>query len=72
MGYATEAAKACKIYAFETLDTSEVCSIIRDTNIPSRRVAERNGMSVTDSWVKHYRGVDMPHLLYTVKREILL
>lgn len=72
MGYATEAAKACKMYAFETLDTSEVCSIIRDTNIPSRRVAERNGMSVTDSWVKHYRGVDMPHLLYTVKREILL
>ncbi len=72
MGYAIEAAKACKIYAFETLDTSEVCSIIRDTNIPSRRVAERNGMSVTDSWVKHYRGVDMPHLLYTVKREILL
>lgn len=72
MGYAIEAAKACKIYAFETLDTSEVCSIIRDTNIPSRRVADRNGMSVTDSWVKHYRGVDMPHLLYTVKREILL
>ncbi len=72
MGYATEAAKACKMYAFETLDTSEVCSIIRDTNIPSRRVAERNGMSVTDSWVKHYRGVDMPHLLYTVNREILL
>ena len=34
MGYATEAAKACKMYAFETLDTSEVCSIIRDTNIP--------------------------------------
>lgn len=72
MGYATEAAKACKRYAFKTLDAREVCSIIRDTNIPSRRVAERNGMSVTDSWVKHYRGVDMPHLLYTVKREILL
>ncbi len=72
MGYATEAAKACKMYAFEILDAREVCSIIRDTNIPSRRVAERNGMSVTDSWVKHYRGVDMPHLLYTVKREILL
>lgn len=70
MGYATEAAKACKRYAFKTLDAREVCSIIRDTNIPSRRVAERNGMSVTDSWVKHYRGVDMPHLLYTVKREI--
>lgn len=30
-GYATEAAIACKRYAFETLGASEVCSIIRDT-----------------------------------------
>ena len=29
-GYATEAAKACKQYAFEKLNASEVCSIIRD------------------------------------------
>lgn len=71
MGYATEAARACKGYAFEVLDAGEVCSIIRDTNIPSRRVAERSGMSVADNWVKHYRGVDMPHLLYAAKREEL-
>lgn len=31
-GYATEAAKACKKYAFERLKADEVCSIIRDTN----------------------------------------
>ena len=30
-GYAIEAAKACKKYAFETLNATEVCSIIRDT-----------------------------------------
>lgn len=67
-GYATEAAGACKKYAFEILDAKEVCSIIRDTNTASQNVAVRNGMTVTDSWTKHYRGVDMPHDRYTVKR----
>lgn len=67
-GYATEAAKACKEYAFTKLDADEVCSIIRDTNTASQNVAQRNGMTVVDKWVKHYRGVDMPHYLYSVKR----
>ncbi len=65
-GYAVEAAKACKRYAFEVLNAKEVCSIIRDTNIASQNVALRNGMTLTDSWTKHYRGVDMPHYRYTV------
>ena len=68
-GYAVEAAIACKEYAFTVLNASEVCSIIRDTNIPSQNVALRNGMTVTDEWIKHYRGVDMPHFLYMVKRK---
>mgnify|MGYP001781740381 CR=1 FL=1 len=68
-GYATEAAKACKRYAFEKLDADEVCSIIRDTNIPSQRVALRNGMRRRDSFTKHYRGVDMPHYRYVVYKE---
>lgn len=67
-GYATEAAKACKEYAFTKLDADEVCSIIRDTNTASQNVALRNGMTVVDKWIKHYRGVDMPHYLYSVKR----
>lgn len=68
-GYATEAAKACKEYAFSTLGAEEVCSIIRDTNTASQRVALRNGMTKSDEiFVKHYRGVDMPHYLYVVKR----
>ena len=68
-GYAIEAARACKAYAFAALDAPAVCSIIRDTNLPSQRVALRNGMVPTDTWVKHYRGVDMPHILYCVKRD---
>lgn len=68
-GYASEAAIACKKYAFEVLKADEVCSIIRDTNIPSQRVAERNGMIKTDSWTKHYRGVDMPHFRFVVYKK---
>jgi len=67
-GYASEAAIACKEYAFEKLNAEEVFSMIRDTNIASQKVAIRNGMTVADQFMKHYRGVDMPHLLYSVKR----
>lgn len=68
-GYATEAAMACKQYAFEVLKADEVCSIIRDTNLASQRVAVRNGFVAADTWVKHYRGVDMPHVRYAVRRQ---
>lgn len=67
-GYATEAARACKDYAFTTLDAPEVCSIIRDTNLASQRVALRNGMTPADTWTKHYRGVDMPHIRFVASR----
>lgn len=67
-GYATEAARACREYAFEKLDADEVCSIIRDTNTASQNVAKRNGMKPLDSCVKHYKGVDMPHDRYVVRR----
>lgn len=68
-GYATEAARACRDYAFDVLGASEVCSIIRDTNVASQAVALRNGMKRTDSAIKHYRGVDMPHYRYVVKKD---
>lgn len=67
-GYATEAAIACKEYAFQTLHADEVFSIIRDTNLASQRVAQRNGMVVTERFVKHYYGMDMPHLAFSVKQ----
>lgn len=67
-GYTTEAAKACKQYAFEKLNAGEVCSIIRDSNTASQNVAVRNGMVMKDQWVKHYKGVDMPHYRYVVHR----
>ena len=67
-GYATEAAIACKEYAFTKLNADEVFSIIRDTNIASQNVAKRNGMTITDTFTKHYYGIDMPHYLFSVRR----
>lgn len=67
-GYAIEAASACEQYAFTELRAEEVCSIIRDTNLASQRVAERNGMAAADTWIKHYKGVDMPHIRFVAHR----
>ncbi|MHB8062912.1 MAG: GNAT family N-acetyltransferase [Ruminiclostridium sp.] len=67
-GYASESAIACKEYAFNKLNTKEVYSIIRDTNIPFQNVARRNGMICIDRFMKYYRGVDMPHFLFSAKR----
>lgn len=67
-GYATEAAIACKNYAFNTLDIDEVYSIIRNNNLPSINVAKRNGMSLNGEFVKQYYGMDMPHLIFSVNK----
>ena len=63
-GYATESAVRCKEYAFEELKAEEVYSIIRDNNIMSQRVAERNGMKPVGTIIKHYYGMDMKHIIY--------
>lgn len=67
-GYASEAAIACKEYAFDKLNAKEVYSIIRDTNVPSQNVAIRNGMTCIKQFIKHYRGFDIPHFLFSVKK----
>lgn len=67
-GFAAEAAAACRDYAFRTLGFPEVYSIIRENNLPSQRVALRNGMSVRGSFVKHYYGMDMLHFVFSVRR----
>lgn len=68
-GYATEAAIACREYGFQILHFNVLYSIIRDTNISSQKVAIRNGMSLIDTIIKHYRGVEMPHRVYCIKYE---
>lgn len=68
-GFATEAARACKSYAFTTLDFPEVYSIIRENNLPSQHVALRSGMSVRGSFLKYYYGMSMPHLVFSVRKD---
>jgi len=67
-GYAAEAAIACKHYAFNVLGFDEVFSLIRDTNISSMNVAIRNGMTIRRQFIKHYKGVDMPHYVFSVRK----
>lgn len=64
-GYATESARACARYAFDSLGLERVYSIIRDMNIPSQNVALRIGMSPCGTLVKHYYGIDMPHIVFS-------
>jgi RimJ/RimL family protein N-acetyltransferase len=68
-GYATEAARACLDYAFNALAAERVWVEVRDTNLSSRRVAERLGMAKVKSVTKHYRGIDMPHLVFALDRK---
>ena len=65
-GYATEAAKACKEYAFYVLGQNRVTAIIRENNQASQRVAQRLGMTPERQFVKHYYGLDMPHIIYSI------
>jgi len=64
-GYATEAARACIGLAFRGLGAEKVISLIRPENVPSRRVAERNGMQI-EKQVAH---AELPHLVYAMRRE---
>ena len=65
-GYATEAAKACKEYAFYVLGENRVTAIIRENNLPSQQVAKRLGMTPERQFIKHYYGMDMPHIIYSI------
>ena len=67
-GYATEAAQACKKYAFEQLGVQRVYSIIRDSNTASQNIARRNGMTPVTTIVKHYRGINMSHIVFAADR----
>lgn len=68
-GYAVEAAAACREYGFNVLNFNALYSIVRDTNTASQNVALRNGMTVIDTIIKHYRGTDMLHKVFRVEKD---
>lgn len=64
-GFATEAAIACRDWAFAHLKVERLISLIRPENLPSRHVAERNGMTL---WKEvNWRGLS--HCVYSIKNE---
>jgi [ribosomal protein S5]-alanine N-acetyltransferase len=62
-GLATEAARACRDFGFARISVDRLVSIIRPKN-PSRRVAEKNGITV---W-KEVTRVGLSHLVYSIGR----
>ena len=64
-GLITEAARAVRDHAFADLELPRVISLVHPENIPSRRVAEKNGMKVEKEIT--FRG--FPTLVYAITRE---
>lgn len=63
-GLAPEAATACRDYGFASLGEQCLISLIRPENYPSRRVAEKVGMTLwkTTVWRR------LPHCVYRIPR----
>jgi ribosomal-protein-alanine N-acetyltransferase len=64
-GLASEAAQAVRDHAFRDLTLPKVISLIHPDNVPSRRVAEKNGMKIERETV--FRG--FPTLVFAITRE---
>lgn len=68
-GYATEAAYACKEYAFNVLGYPKVVSYTTSRNIPSQKVAEKIGMETYKSFRKNDEQ-QIVQVAYAKKREM--
>lgn len=64
-GFATEAALACKEYAFKVLHYHEVFSYTRVRNIPSQKVAEKIGMQV----YKYFENNGEKHIAQVARKD---
>lgn len=63
-GYATEAARATRDFAFDVLGLPYVISLVRPENLPSRGVALKLGMEPQRSTTR----AGLEHLVYAVSR----
>jgi len=72
-GYATEAAKTCLKFAFETLNLENVFSFTSVSNLPSRRVMERLHMVNTKQNFEHpiipENHILREHVLYKIDKK---
>lgn len=67
-GYATEAARTAMAYGFESFPVERLISLIRPENLPSRRVAEKNGLRI-DREI-NWKGIR--HFVYAIRRDDFL
>jgi len=67
-GFATEAARACKQYAFDVLEIKTLYTYTTTNNVPSRKVAEKNGMRFVKQFTKSLYGKEVEEVLYCVDR----
>ena len=65
-GFATEAARACRDYAFEVLGRQRVIALIRPENVPSQGVAVKLGMTPEPYRVQHS---GFEHMVFSVTRD---
>ena len=70
-GYATEAAKACRDYAFDRLKAPAIYSIIKHNNLASQRVALRCGMTPDRPVEYNDTLADRSHLLFKLENPAL-
>jgi RimJ/RimL family protein N-acetyltransferase len=68
LGLATEAAKASMDYAHTVLGYNRLISLIRPENMPSRRVAEKNGLQIEKEI--DYKG--LRHYVYAISFDEIL
>ena len=65
-GFATEAAAAVLIYAFENLETEKIVAVANPENTPSRRVMEKLGMSY--DYTGEFYGRNLVHYSITKQK----
>lgn len=64
-GFATEAARACRDYAFDVLGRERVIALIRPENVPSQGVARKLGLLPEPDRVRHS---GFEHIVFSVSR----
>lgn len=67
-GLATEAASACRDFAFDVLGLERIVITTSVDNIPSQGVARKVGMSFAKDYIKVREGKDLAHVLFTLDR----
>ena len=64
-GYALEGARACLDWAFRNLHPEKIIAEVAEDNLPSRKLAEKLGMTCEKSYLRFNGEANVPHLLYS-------